>query len=58
MASKKLTLNSCEKLNFYEILNIGLNASQAEIKKGYKVMALQVHPDKNKNDTDAGFKPY
>jgi DnaJ-class molecular chaperone len=35
--------------NFYEILNISENASLEEIKKAYRKLALQFHPDRNKN---------
>lgn len=37
--------------NYYEILNIGINASQGEIKKNYRKKAKQCHPDMpNGND--------
>jgi molecular chaperone DnaJ len=32
--------------NFYEILEVGKNASQDDIKKAYRKKALQYHPDK------------
>jgi len=38
--------------NFYDILQINKNVSKEEIKKSYKKLALQYHPDKNK-DIDA-----
>lgn len=34
--------------NYYEILGIAKNASEAEIKRAYRKLALQWHPDRNK----------
>ena len=37
--------------NYYTVLEIGLNASQDEIKKAYRVKAIKYHPDKHFGDT-------
>jgi molecular chaperone DnaJ len=45
------------KRDFYEVLGLSKNASQDEIKKAYRQMARQYHPDVNKaSDAEAKFK--
>lgn len=41
---------------FYDILEISRDATQDDIKKAYKKLAVQYHPDKNKGNIDAEKK--
>jgi DnaJ-class molecular chaperone len=43
-------------MKFYDILEVSQNASIDDIKKSYKKLALQYHPDKNKDNKEADIK--
>ena len=42
-----------EKRDYYEVLGVDRNASEADIKRSYRKLALEHHPDRNPDDEGA-----
>lgn len=53
----KIAITMSTKRDYYEVLGIQKNTSQAEIKSQYRKLALKFHPDRNKSpDATEHFK--
>jgi DnaJ homolog subfamily C member 9 len=45
-------------INLYDLIGVSRQATQAELTKAYRLMALKVHPDKNISDPETAQKNF
>ena len=49
---------SSQKIDYYTLLQVPRSATQEEIKKAYKKLAIRWHPDKNPDNKDEAVERF
>ena len=52
-----LTISLCQE-DYYQILGLKRSATDAQIKKAFKKLAIKNHPDKNKQDPEGAKQKF
>lgn len=58
LLSSFLLLHGNEQKDYYEVLGVAKDASEADIKRAYKKLALKWHPDKNPEDKELAQRKF
>ncbi len=45
-----------DKMDYYDVLGVQRNATEADLKKAYRRLAMKYHPDRNPDDNRAETK--
>lgn len=56
MRNAELELKKSKRKDYYKILGVEKDASELDIKKAYRRLAIIHHPDKNPDDEEAAEK--